>query len=551
MPGIPLKQLLEGTDGVLAGQHLGTAAPVVVGVAILDPDDEPRDHHGELVLIIGARGRESLPLLRAAARGGAVAVAVKPGPSGAADELVSAGIEAGVMLLVVRPQARWDQLVMLLRERLDVHELESDPDHRIHPSPPGALAPPGAGLDHPGGDLFALAEATALVTGGIVSIEDAGSRVLAYSRSADEVDELRRLSILGWRGPEGYLAMLREWGVFDRLRAGEQVVRVEEHPELGIRARLAVGVRAGSRYLGTIWVQQRAEPFAVQAEDALVGAARLVAAEILRRRSGANTSHPDALVDLLTGRVNTDLLAGRLGLDPAGSAVVIGFAGPVEPDVAARELYREQARDVVSLYATAYHRAAMVAVVDDRVYAVLPSGVAQDRVDASVLTWVRQAVAVLATRAGAQVRAGIGLPARSLAGVLEARSEADRVLDALARPRVGPPPAPAVATITELRAEVLLAETLDLLAQRPELSHPGVRALVEHDLAHGGELVSSVLAHLDALGDVRAGAAALHVHPNTLRYRLRRARELSGIDLDDPRERLACHLQLLLANRRR
>jgi DNA-binding PucR family transcriptional regulator len=106
-----------------------------------------------------------------------------------------------------------------------------------------------------------------------------------------------------------------------------------------------------------------------------------------------------------------------------------------------------------------------------------------------------------------------------------------------------------VATIGELRSEVLLAETLDLLAGRPELSHPGVSVLAAHDAERGGELVTSVLAHLDALGDVRAAAAALNVHPNTLRYRLRRARELSGIDLDDPRERLACHLQLLLVGR--
>jgi sugar diacid utilization regulator len=154
-----------------------------------------------------------------------------------------------------------------------------------------------------------------------------------------------------------------------------------------------------------------------------------------------------------------------------------------------------------------------------------------------------------------------------LNGVPAARSEADRVLDALLRgarrdDRGGGLPGDqrgagvggrsaerSVATIGELRSEVLLAETLDLLAGRPELSHPGVSVLAAHDAERGGELVTSVLAHLDALGDVRAAAAALNVHPNTLRYRLRRARELSGIDLDDPRERLACHLQLLLVGR--
>ncbi|MBO0848088.1 MAG: helix-turn-helix domain-containing protein, partial [Pseudonocardia sp.] len=127
----------------------------------------------------------------------------------------------------------------------------------------------------------------------------------------------------------------------------------------------------------------------------------------------------------------------------------------------------------------------------------------------------------------------------------------DRVLDALARASAGRGrgAGPSVATISELRSEVLLGELLDLLADRPELRHPGVAALVEHDARRGGELVGSLLAYLDALGDVRSAAATLHVHPNTLRHRLRRARAVSGMDMDDPRERLSCHLQLALVSR--
>ncbi|WP_051580128.1 PucR family transcriptional regulator [Pseudonocardia acaciae] len=537
MAGARLDLLLDGIEGTLADLPVVPASgcPSVVGLAILDPDDEFGDHHDELVLVIGARGRESLPFLRAAARSGAVAVAVKTGPSGAVSELASAATEAGVALLAVRPQVRWDRLGALLRERLEAWEFGAGAGPAPEPSGEG---------------LFALAEATALVTGGIVSIEDTGNRVLAYSRSEGGVDELRRLSILGWQGPENYMAMLREWGVLDRLRAGEQVVRVEEHLELGVRPRLAIGIRAGARYLGTIWVQQRFDPvsvpFAAKAEDALVGAARLAAAEILRRRAGhGGAPAHDHLVELLTGRANTDLVAGRLGLDPAAAALVVAFDGPVEPDAPSRELHRDQVRDVVSMYATAYHRTALVGVVDGRVYAVL-SGVAPDRVGPALLSWVRDVVDVIRSRTGLPWRAGVGSPVAALGGLSGARAEADRVLDALARSGSS---ASRVATISDLRAEVLLGELLDLLGQRPELRHPGVAALVEHDARRGGELVGSLLAYLDALGDVRVAAAALHVHPNTLRHRLRRARAVSGLTLEDPRERLSCHLQLVLVSR--
>jgi DNA-binding PucR family transcriptional regulator len=36
----------------------------------------------------------------------------------------------------------------------------------------------------------------------------------------------------------------------------------------------------------------------------------------------------------------------------------------------------------------------------------------------------------------------------------------------------------------------------------------------------------------------------VNVHPNTFRYRVKRLSELSGIDLNDPDERLAAEIQL-------
>ena len=51
-------------------------------------------------------------------------------------------------------------------------------------------------------------------------------------------------------------------------------------------------------------------------------------------------------------------------------------------------------------------------------------------------------------------------------------------------------------------------------------------------------------AWLDAFGDVGTAAAAVHVHPNTFRYRLGRLTEIGGIDLDSPEARFAAMLQL-------
>ena len=91
-----------------------------------------------------------------------------------------------------------------------------------------------------------------------------------------------------------------------------------------------------------------------------------------------------------------------------------------------------------------------------------------------------------------------------------------------------------------------------LLAAEPELAAD----LCEHALAplHGlpagagarGE--QTLRAWLDAHGDVSAAAATLHVHPQTVRYRLAALREAFGEALDDPAARLEIAIALRMTH---
>ncbi len=54
----------------------------------------------------------------------------------------------------------------------------------------------------------------------------------------------------------------------------------------------------------------------------------------------------------------------------------------------------------------------------------------------------------------------------------------------------------------------------------------------------------TALAHLRHDGNAVAMAAAMHVHPQTARYRIARLRELLGDQLDDPDARFELQLAL-------
>ena len=91
-----------------------------------------------------------------------------------------------------------------------------------------------------------------------------------------------------------------------------------------------------------------------------------------------------------------------------------------------------------------------------------------------------------------------------------------------------------------------------LLAAEPELA----AELCEHALAPLHTLPAGAAARgeqtlrawLDAHGDVSVAAATLHVHPQTVRYRLAALREVFGDALDDPGARLELAIALRMTH---
>lgn len=82
---------------------------------------------------------------------------------------------------------------------------------------------------------------------------------------------------------------------------------------------------------------------------------------------------------------------------------------------------------------------------------------------------------------------------------------------------------------------LLLAAAPDLAADLRERALTPLRSLPAGAASRAEE---TLRAWLDAHGDVTATAAALHVHPQTVRYRLAGLRELFGGTLDEPAARL-------------
>ena len=320
------------------------------------------------------------------------------------------------------------------------------------------------------------------------------------------------------------------------------------HPELGIRRRLAVAVRSGERQLGAHLGAGRPGA-AVRALGA--GAAGCSPS----RRTSPGTPPPGALgsdpaltrtllAGLLEGSTGPQPLANHLGLDASRPAAVLGFTYGTAEVVAAPELTHTELTNLISVHIAARHRSALVTQADSRLYVLLPQ--LPRSIDTATLRgWGQEVIDAARRHLGLPLRGSVGCLVSGLGNVPESRREGDRILDAMPSADVST----SVAALPDIEVEVLVSEMLTLLSAHPEIRDPRLTALLAHDNRHQGQLAESLLAYLNSFGDVRDAATQLHVHPNTLRYRLRRAEELTGLDLSRPDQRLLAMLQLQAATR--
>lgn len=99
-----------------------------------------------------------------------------------------------------------------------------------------------------------------------------------------------------------------------------------------------------------------------------------------------------------------------------------------------------------------------------------------------------------------------------------------------------------IADTRRLEAAARVEALLDLAARQPALLDGALDVLFD-DPANAG-YAHTLCAWFENDQDAAATAAQLHLHVNTVRYRLRRAQEITGVDLSDWDQRLVAQVQL-------
>jgi hypothetical protein len=377
--------------------------------------------------------------------------------------------------------------------------------------------------------LFALADSLAEATGGAVIIEDRLSRVLAYSRQQQHADAARVAVIIERQAPQRLREYFDDRGVYADLAASDEPMFVSEAPDHGMTGRMVVAVRSGRELIGSVWVACPA-PLDVAARTALTDGAHTVALHVLRSRASADLERQvesELVIRLLEGTADAATAASRLGL-PHGLLRVIAvqaFIG-AERD-AALLLAFERATTGFG-----WSRPGRSALAGNTIYTLLPG----DEADVA-RRWVTGLQAALSERV--TVLAGIS-GAAEVADLVAARHEAD---ECLALHEIWPtgarPPA-----YDESWDDILLQRLRTAARSGRSPDRGPVAELRRHDRAHSTDYVPTLRAWLEAQGDPTEAGNRLGVHENTVRYRLRKMAEITNLELDDAKKRLAMMIEL-------
>ncbi|GLY02276.1 transcriptional regulator [Actinoplanes sp. NBRC 101535] len=388
------------------------------------------------------------------------------------------------------------------------------------------------------GDLFSLANAIAASLGGPVTIEETSGRIMAYSNlPGQEIDEIRRLAILGRQTPDRPGNAVEYQAI---LHAPGPVLFESSHPAYA--SRMAIAVRAGHQVLGVIFVLCDRPQLVDDADRVLLDAARTTALHLLSLRGSPDPGRArrgEALRGLLAGTLDAGAASAAMAL-PVDGAVVLAVVRPA-PGTQLRAVAAARVADLVALHGEYWHAGAVSVLDGGDLLLLLPTSGRPEgrRAHERLAARLRKLGADLSTAArraaDVELLIGFGPVVRGLDGARRSRELADRVLAVSGT---------GVATIEDTRTAVVLALRGAGPADDEDLRLWPVRAVLEHDAAHGTDYATTLLTYLGAFGNIVATAQALMIHENTARYRVRRLTDVFGVDFGAGDETLVMWLQL-------
>lgn len=513
-----LRDAVLVSDGALSSPIGATRVDATTfdGVEFYDPSTSKTDYAGRIVLGAGV-SRSDVPGLAAElAAASAAALVVRRADGDPADSAASAG-EA--LTVLHHTDGDWAQLANVLRSLLSAHSVGHVTEVRM-------------------GDLFGLANALATLTEGAVSVVDSTGQVVGYSTHSDQpIDDIRRRTTLLLQEE---IPISADIDYQSLLRAQNARHFPSDSDQFG---RVGIAVRASGELLGSLWVIQIDPRSAARTRTLLEEMEPIAAQHLLRAREDAadrDQRNSGLLRTLVEDERHARNAASQLLIRPEGGCTIVCFRVDTFDEVEAMRGLHRLLHLAISVSSAAFP-GSHSAVIGTQIVTLIPGAIA-----ARAHTFAQSVI-----RTDTALIAGIGTRAYDINGIARSYRQAGATAGVLMSSPVSDDSRrhARIATFDDMRDRLAILQVTDLIEGLDTAVGDSASMLAEHDAAHGTDLSRTMRIFLDQLGSVRETAAVLHVHQNTVRYRLDVVRNELGIDLDSPDTRLWLWLRLSVSSR--
>ncbi|MCB5236358.1 MAG: helix-turn-helix domain-containing protein [Niallia nealsonii] len=391
--------------------------------------------------------------------------------------------------------------------------------------------------------LESFADHVSELLGCPITLEDPHHRVLVYSSHDEETDMVRISTIISRRVPEKVINRLWKDGVIPQLLQSKKPIRIKEKKEIGLGNRVAVSIWRGEEVIGYIWAIELGTTITEEKMGLLENAAT-VARHLLARFATNKTptlqDNQEFFWRMLTGYVtkgDVDEKLKEIGISSLGSftVMIFPFSKMITKEIEKHILYLlKVSQDVKISFST----------IDDNELVILasPLGDSGNSI-ACFKKFISNFQQNLEERFSIkEVKGSFGGIYKQYGDVPKSFREARTVLEVRER-------FPQEAGTFFHYQELGIYQFLDILLEKRRQDgseNVAIRNLKEYDETHNTELLATLEVYLDEGESMQKTAARLHIHPNTLAYRLKRMIEIMEVDLSVPSQKFMIYLDLKL-----
>jgi DNA-binding PucR family transcriptional regulator len=389
--------------------------------------------------------------------------------------------------------------------------------------------------------LEALAETINEVLGCPVTIEDVNHRLLAYSSHDPQMDTARIATIVGRRVPEKVISGLWRDGVIQRLVESQEPVRIPAISDIGLNDRVAIAIRKNRDILGYIWVVEVGKQLGDQELNQLKKAAQAAKTKLVQlhmQRRKEEEGHKDFFWQLLMGHLKSESTikekAEKLGVVVPASFHILVFQFVSE----ITEKWVQQFLDVIS---AAQQIRVVFHVVDNDQLILLSAPILQHPSKQDYAKSFIHFMDQIKSRFGSAFsEGGNGSFYQEYTMVEKSYQEALMVLQIK---KQFPNETKNLFHYPDLGYYRFLPLILEEKRKR-SFNNSCLDKLREYDREHNSSLLHTLNVFLSNDSNAKDAADVLHVHTNTLNYRLKRISEIGEINLTNMDQKVTLYLDL-------